>query len=186
MVTKIGTRHIVLTGCSGGGKSTLLAELGRRGFETVAEPGRRIVAAELAGTGSALPWVDLEAFAQCAIELAAIDLDRVAHDCGWVFFDRGLIDAAVALQHANGTPISATLKDYPRFHPAIFMAPPWIEIYQTDHERTQDFEDGVQEYHRLLKAYVMLGYEVVTLPKSGVEERADFVLNRLARHGTGR
>ena len=36
-------RFIILSGCSGGGKSTLLAELARRGFATVEEPGRRIV-----------------------------------------------------------------------------------------------------------------------------------------------
>jgi predicted ATPase len=32
---------IVISGCSGDSKSTLLAELARRGFATVVEPGRR-------------------------------------------------------------------------------------------------------------------------------------------------
>src|SRR6516165_9149624 len=50
-------RFVVISGCSSGGKSTLLAELGRRGHATVEEPGRRIVRQELAGDGSALPWV---------------------------------------------------------------------------------------------------------------------------------
>jgi predicted ATPase len=36
-------RFVVISGCSGGGKSTLLAELARRGYRTVEEPGRRIV-----------------------------------------------------------------------------------------------------------------------------------------------
>ena len=36
-------RFVVITGCSGGGKSTLLDELGRRGHATIEEPGRRIV-----------------------------------------------------------------------------------------------------------------------------------------------
>ncbi|WP_273069065.1 AAA family ATPase [Thioclava marina] len=34
-------QHVVLSGCSGGGKSTLLAELASRGFETVEEPAGR-------------------------------------------------------------------------------------------------------------------------------------------------
>ncbi len=38
---------VVISGCSGGGKSTLLAELSRRGHMTIEEPGRRIVAEEL-------------------------------------------------------------------------------------------------------------------------------------------
>ena len=36
-------RFVVISGCSGGGKSTLLAESGRRGYAVVEEPGRRIV-----------------------------------------------------------------------------------------------------------------------------------------------
>ena len=38
---------VTISGCSGGGKSTLLSELRRRGFATIDEPGRRIVADEL-------------------------------------------------------------------------------------------------------------------------------------------
>ncbi|RCS22579.1 hypothetical protein DUT91_16925 [Phyllobacterium salinisoli] len=55
-------RHVVLSGCSGGSKSTLLAELERRQFAVVSEPGRRIVEEELRGDGAALPWIDLSAF----------------------------------------------------------------------------------------------------------------------------
>jgi predicted ATPase len=38
---------VVISGCSGGGKSTLLAELAQRGYGVVEEPGRRIVREEL-------------------------------------------------------------------------------------------------------------------------------------------
>ena len=56
-------RFVVISGCSSGGKSTLIAELGKRGHAAVEEPGRRIVKEELASGGSALPWVDRIAFA---------------------------------------------------------------------------------------------------------------------------
>jgi predicted ATPase len=53
-------RFIVISGCSGGGKSTLVAELARRGYASVEEPGRRIVedekrAPELRSPGSTWP-----------------------------------------------------------------------------------------------------------------------------------
>ena len=51
-------RFVVISGCSSGGKSTLIAELGKRGHAVVDEPGRRIVKEELASGGSALPWLD--------------------------------------------------------------------------------------------------------------------------------
>ena len=49
---------VVVSGSSGGGKSTLLAALGRRGYPVVEEPGRRIVASEIERGGDALPWKD--------------------------------------------------------------------------------------------------------------------------------
>ena len=93
----MSVRQVVLSGCSSGGKSTLLTELERRGFTTVPEPGRRIVEEEQRGAGLALPWIDLAAFARRAIDLASKDRKRVCDEARWVFFDRGLVDAAVAL-----------------------------------------------------------------------------------------
>jgi predicted ATPase len=55
---------VTISGCSSGGKSTLLAELRRRGFATMDEPGRRVVAEELKRGGRALPWADAVAFAR--------------------------------------------------------------------------------------------------------------------------
>jgi predicted ATPase len=46
-------RFVAISGCSGGGKSTLLFELKRRGYAVVEEPGRRIIAEELSGSGQA-------------------------------------------------------------------------------------------------------------------------------------
>src|SRR5947208_13712313 len=48
---------VVISGCSGGGKSTLLIELAKRGCASVDEQGRRIVKGELEGEGSVLPCV---------------------------------------------------------------------------------------------------------------------------------
>jgi predicted ATPase len=63
-------QFVVISGCSGGGKSTLLAELGRRGHSIVEEPGRRIIKQELQDGGAALPWIDAAAFARRAIAMA--------------------------------------------------------------------------------------------------------------------
>jgi predicted ATPase len=46
---------VTISGCSGGGKSTLLLELRQRGFATIEEPGRWIVVEELKRGGRALP-----------------------------------------------------------------------------------------------------------------------------------
>jgi predicted ATPase len=178
------TRHVILSGCSGGGKSTLLLELSRRGFQTVEEPGRKIVAEELRGDGNALPWVNPEAFARRAIQIASRERGRVREADGWVFFDRGLVDAAVALEHAAGVAASRTLLEHDRFHRQVFIAPPWPDIYRTDPERRHDLEQGIEEYQRLLCGFGKLDYEINILPKTGVAARADFVLDRLTRNAS--
>ncbi len=90
-------RFVTISGCSGGGKSTLRDALRRRGCRTVQEPGRRIVVEELPRDGTALPWVDAIAFARRAIEMALADRAMIEAGAMWVSFDRGLIDAASAL-----------------------------------------------------------------------------------------
>jgi predicted ATPase len=168
-------KFVVISGCSGGGKSTLLTELSRRGHSIVEEPGRRIVKLELQDGGSALPWIDAAAFARCAIAVALADLTSAATLNGWVFFDRGLVDAAAALQHLTGEPALAALDQEHRYHRMVFLTPPWPEIYRSDPERRHGIEDAEAEYFRLLEAYPALGYEVSILPKVSVSERADFV-----------
>jgi predicted ATPase len=163
-----------------GGKSTLVTELSRRGYVTVDEPGRRIVKEEVLGNGLALPWVNGIAFARRAISLALADRVTANGHVDWVFFDRGLIDAAAALEHLTGEPVLATVGREHRYHHRVFLAPPWPEIYVTDSERRHSLEAAVAEYRRLLDVYPSLGYELTILPKVNVPERADFVLNTLA------
>ena len=169
-------RFVIISGCSGGGKSTLLAELSRRSYSTVEEPGRRIVAEELANGGAALPWIDPAAFARRALEVSLRDLEFANGRTGWVFFDRGLIDAASGLKHITG--VMPTLGAI-QFYRTVFMAPPWPEIYENDPARKHDMSTAVEEYDRLLLDYPALGYDVVVLPKVSVVERADFILQQL-------
>lgn len=172
-------RFVILSGCSGGGKSSLLAELARRGYAVVEEPGRRIVAEELRSGGQALPWVDLAAFARRALSMALADLAAVPAAGSRVFFDRGLIDAAVALSHATGVPLAESLPAGHRFNRLVFFTPPWPEIFAEDRARRHGMDAALAEYERLSQAYPALGYELCLLPRGTVAERADYLLARL-------
>lgn len=172
-------RFILLSGCSGGGKSTLLAELAQRGFATIEEPGRRVVREELASGGDALPWIDATAFVRRITAVAQADYS-VAHSLtGPVFFDRGLIDAAIALEHLTGEAVQTDLSTCYRYSSPVFLAPPWPELFVSDAERRHDFASAVAEYDRLAVAYRALGYDVILLPKVGVAERLAFILERI-------
>jgi len=171
-------RFVLISGCSGGGKSTLLAELAQRGYATVEEPGRRIVKEEMLGAGTALPWVNEVAFARRAIEMALADRAAASCKAGWVFFDRGVLDAAAALERLTGEP-AMTVAQAHRYHRTIFVTPPWPDIYVGDAERRHTLDDAMVEYRHITDLYPSLGYEVAVLPKISVDERADFVLHAL-------
>ncbi len=140
------------------------------------EPGRRIVARELARNGRALPWVDARAFALRAMEMARSDLEGAHRLSGLVFFDRGLFDAAVALEHAGGPTAHETLGKKLHYAMPVFIVPPWREIFENDAERKHNFDSAVQEYNRLDRSLDALGYQKISLPKVSVDERVEIIL----------
>jgi predicted ATPase len=172
-------RFVIISGCSGGGKSTLLKELAGRGYGAVEEPGRRIVRAEADPASPRLPWNDPVVFAETAVELALTDYRGALTSHGIVFFDRGLIDALLGLSHYSGKPVATEVVEAHRFHRKVYLAPPWPEIHVRDAERRHGFDEAVAEYERLMAGYPRLGYEVEVLPKLPVGERADWLMGRL-------
>jgi len=171
---------VVLSGCSGGGKSTLLAELATRGYGTVEEPGRRIIAQEELCDGEAVPWRNPSAFLQRALAMAEQDLAAADASQGWRFFDRGVIDAASGLAQLANVPIAQLLETKMHYHQRVFLTPPWSEIYFSDAQRQHSLSQAIEEYERLLVDFPALGYEVVLVPKANVTARADFVLAQLS------
>lgn len=172
----MSARLVVISGCSGGGKSTLLDALQARGCDVVPEVGRRLVREELARGGQALPWTDPTAFLHRMVTASLADLDAAACHTGVIFFDRSLIDALSGLEHRTGEPVLATLGQTHRYHRQVFFAPSWPEIYVMDAERRHDFAAAQAEERRLRRDYPRAGYTLIDLPKLPVDQRANFVL----------
>jgi predicted ATPase len=165
---------IVISGCSGGGKSTLIEALRQFGEAVIEEPGRRVIAAEQVKGGNALPWTDMVGFLRSAVVLSRADLDSVRNRTDRIFLDRGLVDAAVALEHLTGEPAEETIGPA-RFHPTVFFAPPWPEIHTPDPERRHSLAEAMEEYDRLSASYPRLGYQIRLLPKASVTDRIAFL-----------
>ena len=174
-------RFVVVSGCSGGGKSTLLIELARRGFPVFPEAGRQLVKEQDWTGGDALPWSNPGRFAELAVSRALHFRIQAGALPGPVFFDRSPIDQ-LAWMERTGMPVPPAIAGAARvrWNPTVFVTPPWPEIFTIDAERRHGFEAAVEEYGPLVGAYERLGYRVVELPRVGVAVRADFLLARLA------
>ena len=178
-MTGVIQNKFLITGCSGGGKSTLLAELARAGYATVAEPGRRVIAAARATGSDALPWENLGTFLTEALDMAHADLTSAPAKDGPTFYDRGVLDAAVALRYLNGTPLQDSLRGPFPYACTVFVAPPWPEIYEHDADRAHGFSQAKSEYDRIQTALSELQLDPVMLPKSSVAGRLEFVRERV-------
>ena len=169
-------RFVMISGCSGGGKSTLIEELAWRGHAVVREPGRRIIADVREGRGGALPWDDPAGFSRHAIAMSVADHES-AH--GLTFFDRGVVDAAVALLATAGGAADDLVSRYR--YDRLFLAPPWPEIYEQDDDRRHSLAKALSDYDRVERAYLDAGYDPIILPRDTVAARADFVIESLQR-----
>lgn len=173
----------VVTGCSGGGKSSIIDALRARGFPCVDEAGRTIVKEQLRIGGDGTPWQDRLKFRDLLLSRYLQLFQQVSERSLPVFFDRG-IPEGIAASRMMKVPIPehhrAAAANY-RYARKVFVAPPWPEIFTLDAERRHSFEDGLAEYPFTLEAYRECGYELVEIPKAPLAERVEFILHQVGR-----
>ena len=61
----------------------------------------------------------------------------------------------------------------------VFLFKPWKEIFISDNERYETFEESVIINTFLKKSYIEIGCTIIEVPFKTIGERADFILNWL-------
>lgn len=170
--------RIAITGGPGAGKTELLKALRDRGYSVVPEVAREIIADRKAKGLSARPP---------PAEFARMILDRDIFQYKQAlpgtpaFFDRSLLDSMSMLFELGCLPMEdkrQLLARYP-YYPTAFILPPWREIYCTDSERDQTFDEAIAVYEALRDWYIGCGYCLVEVPKGTIDERCEVVLKAL-------
>jgi predicted ATPase len=170
---------VILAGPPGSGKTTLLLELARQGFATIGDSAREVIAERL--SRGEPPRPDPLMF---ALELLRRDEEKYNYspkDAGLVFFDRSVMESLAMVNEV------ASMKDSElrekvalyRFHPTVFLLPPWAAIYQTDAERDHTFAHAEYVYSCLITWYRWCGFTLSQVPCVNVVQRADYVLQSL-------
>ena len=116
------------------------------------------------------------------LERSIASYERHAASADTIFFDRGIPDT-LCYARLIGSPLEkelfAACERY-RYMGRVFLAPPWQEIYATDAERKQTYDEVVKTYHMMSEAYEDCGYEVVEIPRASPAQRADFIVTMLS------
>ncbi len=172
-------RRVILSGGPGAGKTSLLAELSRRGYSTVSESARELISERMARGDTPRP--EPTEFARELLrrdKLKYVSLPAQGH---FIFFDRSPIESLAMVQEATPLPeaqLQAELASY-CFHSPVFMLPPWEEIYRTDAERDHTFNHATQVHASLVRWYTKCGFSIHEVPKYAVAARAEHVLHAL-------
>lgn len=171
----------VITGGPGVGKTTLLEQLQQRGYRCVPEVARDIIREQITQKGDALPWGNIPAYTSLMLSRSIDSYRENIPEEGFLFFDRGIPDT-LAYAHLTHQAISPELQQAAlnyQYNIQVFILPPWAEIYHTDTERKQTYQEAVDTYNIMYSTYESLGYTLTMVPKTSPEERTDFVLQQI-------
>ena len=161
-----------LTGGPGAGKTTLVAELGRRGFAVARESGRAVVLDHPEFAIADRSPDQRRRFAALVLERDRRTLDWARNQPGLVVFDRSPVDGADA--SPEGRALAATM----RFAAPVARLPVWPAIFTTDEQRRWSLADARAIEALVVKNHRALGHPLLTVPPGSVGERADWLLAR--------
>ena len=167
----------VVTGGPGAGKTTLLDALSTYNVLCVPEVARQIIREQVEQGGTAVPWDDAVQYKELMLQRSIEGYLGIDTDLP-VFFDRGIPDT-LAYAKLIGHPSPAEEGMRYRYNRDVFILPPWEDIYMTDSERKQTFQEAIDVFRRLADEYVSHGYNIIEVPLVSAEERAQFVLHQI-------
>ncbi|OCW59569.1 AAA family ATPase [Hoeflea olei] len=172
----------VVTGGPGSGKTSLIDALVRRGHRSMPEAGRAIIQDQVRIGGSSLPWGDRAMFAELMLGWELRSHHEASTLEGPVLMDRGIPDV-VGYLTLCGLPVPdhvETAARLYRYNSRVFIAPYWDAIFAQDAERKQDRQEAEATARVMAETYARLGYQLIELPRTSVEARADFIETQLS------
>ncbi len=172
---------VVIIGGPGTGKTTIIEGLLAKGFCCYPEISREVT---LEAKKQGIEQLFLEnplLFSELLLEGRKKQFHNAQnepHDI--IFLDRGIPDVLAYMHYIGDSyPAFFDLACREHIYTKIFILPPWEEIYESDNERYENFEQATLIYNHLTETYQKYGYHLIEVPKGTVEERISFILNQL-------
>ncbi len=184
----MGTKKIVITGAPGTGKTVVVDALENKGYYCYPEIIREMTAAEKKGTTNKTIATNPLVFVDDPLQFNHKLLEgRIAHfkaakalSDSVCFFDRGIPDVLAYMDYFDQTyPPEFVQACKAHRYQQIFLLPPWEEIFASDNERMENFDQAVELHNHLFETYSKFDYAVTMLPKASIEERVALILETI-------
>ena len=172
--------YYIFTGGPGSGKTIVANNFIKNGYACVEEVGRQIIQEQVKIGGHALPWKNKLMFRDLMLQ-RSIETYHSMETNNIVLFDRGIPDVLgySVLEHL---PISDDLNqaiNLYSYNSRVFLFPPWLEIFENDSERKQNYSEAVATYHSMVNVYSGAGYDLIDVPFGNIDDRYSFILSRI-------
>lgn len=171
-------KRIVLTGAPGTGKTSIINKLEAK-YSCHQEISREIISQQLANGGEITPWNNLFDFSDLVIKKRLKQYKSCSS--GLYFFDRSILDSIAYLQFGQTEihPDWLKIAETNRYHKNVFITPPWKEIYHTDNERKESFQEAHKIHNQLKETYRNYNYNLIEVPCTNINERIEFIIKHI-------
>ena len=179
----MGKEIIVIIGGPGTGKSTIIDGLVSKGFCCYPEISRQVT---LEAKKQGIEQLFLEnplLFSELLLEGRIKQFnDALEESQDIVFIDRGIPDVLAYMHYIGDSyPSHFDLACRENLYTKIFILPPWEEIYVSDEERYENFEQAKLIYNHLIETYQSYGYKPIEVPKDTLDKRILFILDEISK-----
>jgi len=177
----LNPKKVVIAGGPGTGKTSIIDHLKERGFICYDEISRQVTLQARKDGIEQLFLTDPLLFSEKLLEGRIKQFrDALQEQEPVVFLDRGIPDVLAYMDYIGDqypehfiNACKANTYDY------VFVLAPWQEIFTSDSERYENFEQAIEIHHHLLSTYKRFGYRLIDVPFASVEDRSDFILEEL-------
>jgi len=177
----VSKKIVVLIGGPGTGKSTIIDRLKEKGYCCYPEISRQVT---MKAQEEGIEQLFLEnplLFSELLLEGRKKQYENAIKEPDKIIFlDRGIPDVLAYMNYIGDQyPPSFEKACTDHLYTKIFLFPPWEEIFISDQERYENFEQSKNIDVHLVETYKKYGYELIEVPKDTVDNRILFILDQI-------
>ena len=174
-------QKIVFIGGPSTGKTAVLNELVKQHYFCMPEISRKVILKAKKQGIDQLFLTEPLLFSKMLLEgreQQFLNAEKTEHNI--VFFDRGIPEIYAYMNYLKTTYPSIFIEKSKAYrYDKVYLFSPWKEIYTSDNERYETFEESVLINQFLIEVYKELGYTIIEVPFGAVKDRTNFIINSL-------